>query len=84
MITEVNGVKHYITLQNVMYTPKDMYKRISISQALKKWLKVRIDDDPDNATLGRMELHHKPSCDVKMCGTETDEGVYEAVARLCT
>lgn len=82
MTTMVNGKQHYVTLHDVLYTQDIMHNLISISQVRRKQFRVRIDDEPNNMTRGRMDLHHKPSGEVKMCGIETGEGLYEAVAQV--
>lgn len=60
MASVVDGTKQNITLNDVIGSPKIMHNLIFIAQARKRNFRVRIDDDPENAIVGRMELYHKP------------------------
>lgn len=83
MAAVIDEVKHYIVPNGVTYIAKIMHDLVSISHTRKKHFKVRIDDDPSNATVETMELYCKPSGKVKMCGVETVNGLYQAIARAC-
>lgn len=82
IMTMVDGVMHYVTLNDVMYTAGIMHNIISIAPVRKNRFRVQIDDDPSNAKHGRMDLHHKPSGEVKIYGYKTREGLYNAITRV--
>lgn len=82
MAAVVDGTKHNITLTNTIYTPKIMQNLIFIAQARKRNFRARIYDDPENATVGRLELYHKPSGKAKMCSLETANRLYQSVAQV--
>lgn len=82
MAAVVDGIKHNITLNDVVCAPKIMYNLIPIAETRKRNFRVRIDDDHENATVERMELYHEPTGKVKMCGFETANGLYQAVAQV--
>lgn len=84
MITMVDGMQHHTTFRDVMYTAESMHNLISITQARKSRFMVRLEDDPRNATRGRVDLHHMPSGKIMMCGFEKRERLYEAVTSLCS
>lgn len=60
-----------------------MHNLVSISQVRKKKFRVYIDHERNNVMHRWMDLHHESSCEVNMCGIETDKELYEAVTRIC-
>lgn len=84
MLTMMDGVQHYVTLRDVMYTPGILNNLISIAQDSKDRFKMRIDEDSSKETRRRMDLHHKTSDKVVTCGFETREGLLEAVTHMCS
>lgn len=79
MITIRNGVKHYVTLHNVLYNPDITQNLVSIAQVRKKGIIVRISDHPSNKTRVWMDFFHEPSNEVNLCALETLEGLFEAL-----
>lgn len=74
IVTMGDGVKKYITLNNVLYLPDLLYNVMSVSQAWKRHLKVVFADNWSMGSMGMVERTHKTSGEVKMIGMETSDG----------
>lgn len=78
----MDGVKHNISLQKVMYTSKITHNLVFMAQVLKNGFWVLIDDDHCSVRLGQMVVEQILSGKVKMCGLETCEELYEEITRV--
>lgn len=78
----VDGLEHLFTLKNVLFAPDIMQNLLCISEARKCGFQVRIDEDQEHSTRGRMGVIHKGSGVGEMYKLETLEILHEGAARV--
>lgn len=72
----VEGVRENIALQNEMFTPDFIYNLESLSQAIKKYYKIMIDERKNRSCDVVLKNIQMISDEVKMVDVETSYGLY--------